>query len=85
MESLAVFAVGGIIGMAITMLVLVRPINTAKQILDDDKLHCYLSGVEDGYGYGQSPWDAEYSRAGEYLKDNCKHIWPELADEEEID
>ena len=47
-------------------------------------LAAYENGVTDGYGYAKEPNCPGYKQAGEYLKKNMAHRWPELADEPKV-
>jgi hypothetical protein len=38
----------------------------------------YRNGVTDGFGYAREPWNPGYRQAGDYLKNNLAHRWPDL-------
>lgn len=40
----------------------------------------YRNGVTDGYGYSREPNNPGYEKAGEILRRDMSHRWPELSE-----
>lgn len=52
-----------------------------EQAAYENEFSSYMTGVEEGYGYAQQPWEEEYRQAGEHLRNAMGHKWPELDEE----